>query len=871
MPPGTASPSALRVYIVPHTHWDREWYQPLGRFRQRLVALIDELLDDPPQAGESFLLDGQAIVLDDYLAVRPERRAELSALLREGRLEAGPWYVLADELIPGGEALIRNLLAGRRALQAMRASAPPVLYCPDSFGHPAALPTLANGFGLPTVIAWRGYGGPRWPAGDAAWWAGADGSTALLLHLPPDGYEFGSNLPTDASDAAERWRRIRDVLGGRSRLGVVLVHNGADHHARQSGHREAAAALARAAFPDEASVSALGDFVREAVARADAAELPRVAGELRDSYGYTWTLQGTFATRAAQKRHNAMVERALVRDAEPFAALAHRRGARSQRALASFAWRTLLECHPHDTLCGCSVDQVARAADVRWEDARVQAEGIRTDAVFAAIAHDPARAHARRDEWHPAVIIRNRAPRSRSGVCRIRLETFLADVAVGPSSAGQPRVLPDLLEPPTGLAMPHQVLAVRTGNARIESPRHYPDNDLVVVREVLAWLGAVPAYGLRAFSIAEVRPGDAREAEATLPVPPARVNGSRLTNGLIDLDIAGLMDVECRRDRGDLYTPSVDEAASHAGVLADRTVHDGPLRASRACDWGVEPAGGGLPTYMTAVVSIDAGEPFVRITVRGDHRGENQRIRILVRTGIAGAAVWADAAFGPVRRTPLEVSAADAAREAPPPTAPLHRYVSLFGESAGATVYSDGLAEYEVLGDGTVAITLIRAVGELSRNDLAERPGHAGWPSPTPEAQSQGPFAAELALYLHGPSRDRATIDSIERIADDVLLPLEGDTLRSALHIPAPVAGAALDGEGLAFSAMKESEDGAWTVLRCVNLLDEAVDGSWTCGWPVSEARLARLDETPGAPVPVDGARVSFTAGARAVVTLLVR
>ena len=93
----------LDAHIVSHTHWDREWYHPLERFRQRLVALIDELIDDPPRAGESFLLDGQAIVLEDYLSTRPERGLALAQLLAEGRLEAGPWYVLADELIPDGE------------------------------------------------------------------------------------------------------------------------------------------------------------------------------------------------------------------------------------------------------------------------------------------------------------------------------------------------------------------------------------------------------------------------------------------------------------------------------------------------------------------------------------------------------------------------------------------------------------------------------------------------------------------------------------------------------------------------------------------------------------------------------------------------
>src|SRR4051812_20586978 len=133
----------LDVHIVSHTHWDREWYHPLERFRQKLVALIDELLDDPPRAGASFLLDGQSIILEDYLGVTTERANEFVSLLRQRRLEAGPWYVLADELIPSGEALVRNLLTGRRVLSSRGAGAtwPPVLYCPDSFGHPAVLPS----------------------------------------------------------------------------------------------------------------------------------------------------------------------------------------------------------------------------------------------------------------------------------------------------------------------------------------------------------------------------------------------------------------------------------------------------------------------------------------------------------------------------------------------------------------------------------------------------------------------------------------------------------------------------------------------------------------------------------------------------------
>jgi alpha-mannosidase len=141
---------------------------------------------------------------------------------------------------------------------------------------------------------------------------------------------------------------------------------------------------------------------------------------------------------------------------------------------------------------------------------------------------------------------------------------------------------------------------------------------------------------------------------------------------------------------------------------------------------------------------------------------------------------------------------------------------------------------------------------------------------PTPEAQSLGGFEARFAIFPHG-ARDERTIDLVERAADDVLLPLEGATLRSALAVPPTTHGVELEGQGLALSACKESEDGEWLVLRCVNLTEFAVEGLWRLGFPLAEARLARLDETPLTSLPHVAGTVSFRADPRAVVTVLVR
>ena len=204
------------------------------------------------------------------------------------------------------------------------------------------------------------------------------------------------------------------------------------------------------------------------------------------------------------------------------------------------------------------------------------------------------------------------------------------------------------------------------------------------------------------------------------------------------------------------------------------------------------------------------------------------------------------------------------------PTAPLHRYVSRYVPDAGATVFSDGLAEYEALADGAIAVTLLRAVGALSRHDLPERPGHAGWPADTPLAQSIGPYRAELTLAPHGPDTP-AQRHAVEQLADDALLPLTGHTLRSNLGAPTIAGGLELEGEGLALSAAMPARESGWIVLRCVNRLDSEVRGRWRARRSIAEAKLARLDETPLEPLVMDGDAVAFVAQPHAIVTLLVR
>src|SRR3546814_16562948 len=136
---------ARRVNIVPHTHWDREWYLPFQTFRLRLVELLDTLLPrleaDPSYAH--FLLDGQMAVVDDYLEIRPDAEERLRALATTGRVATGPWYAQPDEVLVSVETLVRNPPLGRSQAPHF-GGAIAVGYLHYSFGHGAQPPKCSR-------------------------------------------------------------------------------------------------------------------------------------------------------------------------------------------------------------------------------------------------------------------------------------------------------------------------------------------------------------------------------------------------------------------------------------------------------------------------------------------------------------------------------------------------------------------------------------------------------------------------------------------------------------------------------------------------------------------------------------------------------
>lgn len=862
-------------HLIPHTHWDREWYLTRAAFAPRLVLALDDLiarLESKPEF-RSFVLDGQTVLLEDYLSVRPEMAARVRALVSDGRLQVGPWYVLADELIPSGESLVRNLLAGTADAERLGRRLD-VLYSPDAFGHPAVGPAIAAEFGIRYAVLWRGLGGEPGQEGDLFRWRAPDGREVVLHHLSPDGYEAGAALPAEGDRLAAAWSRLKAQLVPRARTAHVAVFVGADHHAAHPAIVRLRDLLAVIEPEAEVRVSRLVEYFDQAV--AGAASLPRLDGELTWSYGYTWTLQGVHATRTPLKRLHAEAELSLERMAEPLAALALHYRQHDVRPLLDHAWRTLIRSQFHDSIAGCTSDPVAERVAARLGDARAISGELARSALDVLTGNDPDAARERPAATAPRLVFYNPVARRRSAVVVADLTWFLRDVLVGPPGDRLSRRAPPPSDREVATALegiPHQILSRRRAGERLDSARHYPDHDEVEVVRVALVTPEVGGFGL------------ATRQPAVPPDARVSVSPRRLDNGLLEVLVTRdglvrmtdrrtgtryerLLALESQGDAGDAYSfaPVAGDGPRAGRWRSLATLASGPLVG--AIEARTTLRSGALRARM--ILSLHAGSPLLRCTIELENAIGDHRLRLRVPSGAAGSDAVAGGPFGPVRRSPRREAPRTYRLETPVATSPAHRFVAAAGHDAGLAVLAPGFFEYEHDTAGDLVVTLLRCVGQLSREDLPTRPGHAGWPTATPGAQCLGRDRLQLAVAPVTASEvDLGT--PLAALWEDAFLPPRAVWLRQATELDVPPIDLRLEGEGLVFSSLKPARDARGIVFRCYNATGSEVVGCVEPGTPLAGAARVRADEREPRPLRLGGGGTSvrFTAGPHEIVTLL--
>jgi len=922
------------IFLVPHTHWDREWYEPFQRFRLRLVDLMDDVVTRAQRDPDfRFTLDGQMAVVQDYLEVRPDQRAAIRELVGRGQLAVGPWRVLLDEFLCSGENIVRNLEMGLSAASEL-GTPMAVGYLPDMFGHCAQMPQILGLAGIRHACVWRGV--PHSVDRHAFRWRSPDG-TGLRTEYLAAGYGSAADLfalSGGTADADDRSRLLQDRLTARVRdwapwfgADPYLAMYGTDHAAPLPTLMQQVATLS-SGDATNVQVCTLADYV---LARdPDEAGLPVVDGELR-SHARANILPGVISVRWQLKEAMGRAERMVERYAEPWAALW---SAPWPQAYLDLAWSRLVDSSCHDSVTGCGVDETALQVAARIAEGEHAGQAVRDRAVNVLADKVPS----------GSVLVVNPTPAARTGLVELdvpvdvgwagvdlrlpdgslveaqevgRNQRLLSDEHVDADVLadvfrrvhdrelfGQQITHIDLDAPARTLTFhvaleagpaPFDAVVEQQGAALAASdnPGRWRVRTLDEDRRRVVAMVAVPALGWTAVTAV---PGNDQTSHTMVPRPSGQVDVTGdpiplLDNGFVRISVRpdGALRLESRDgtvldgvgrlvdggDCGDSYNygpPSGDVLVSEPEDMSIRVVERGPVRGvleiGRRYAWPARLGPDGTrsaqvePVLVTTRVELHQGEPFARLHLSWENRSSDHRLRLHVPLGRPSVTSHAEGQFAVVERGMRPESGS--AGEYPIPTYPASGFV----DAGGAAVLLTRTVEYELLENGELAVTLLRAIGLLSRNVHPYRDDPAGPQLATPTAQCLGPAEVSLAVMPHdGSWLDADLVAAAERYRHPVVhRPGSGDVdVR-----PSQVEGLSIQGPGVAMTSLRRR--GEWLEVRLVAespLATTAVVG--TTDAPVTAARRCDLLGHDGDTLPLEDGVLTLPLRPWQIVTVQLR
>jgi mannosylglycerate hydrolase len=823
------------IIVVPHVHWDREWY--FTTEESQLLASKDfrEILDylEAHPDYPSFTMDGQTSILEEYLATRPDDRRRVSDLVEAGRLKVGPFYTQTDEMLACGEAIVRNLLYGTESARELGAVME-IGYVPDSFGQSAQMPLILNQFGIRRSVFWRGQS--QFCGTDASqfWWKSQEGSKVLVNQLPL-GYAVGKYLPEDPEDLHKRLDSFFKLIDEISPTPYAVLPNGHDQMPIQKNIDAVLSGLAEA-FPDRSfRLGSLDDELDLVEAYAAEHPLPVVTGEFLDGKRER-VHRSIYSVRMDNKIAAAEAEDTLVHQMEPLQAMGSKLGLDAPRSLEREPWELLLESQAHDSLGGCCSDKVNRAIGARLESANERAR-LLCEYTERAIVE------ATRVKGNDRLGLFNLLP-----VCAERLVTTSVVSRNGCFK----------LMDSSGAEVGYELLSAEKIPAgivdrQIEAAGNYEP----YVRSTIRFRRMLPSFGYEVLQV--------KECDVLSGTGAAQHPGNDLVTEFyrIHLNQNGTIDIQCRNDSvwyrsllalcvegndGDEYDfsplPGGQRLISTESVSCIPVCRETPtshlVEMSYALsmpasldDWQKATDIESIPLEVKIELDIDKHSPLIDVKATLVCRANDYRIRMQFPAGAEMLNSVADNQFGCIERPAsdpaMEVWKEEGWSERPDGIYPFLDYVTVSNGRKALAVFTKSAREYEVAGTGhdVLEVTLLSGVGKLGKSDLLRRPGRpSGITAETPAAQCHGTHALHLGF---GCGASVSDVSEIASLAEDWLSPVS--TFQRYEHVPInlsrpeaklPASTSLLSQRNgkLVVSAIKRPESGGGIVMRFINPTD---------------------------------------------------
>ena len=839
------------MHIISHTHWDREWYLTFQQFRMRLVDLVDNLLNllERDEEFKYFNFDGQTIVLEDYLEIKPQNEAKLRQYIQQGRILVGPWYQLNDEFLVSGEATIRSLLIGHLIAEDFGAVTK-IGYLPDQFGNISQMPQIFQGFGIDNCIFGRGLQLVDGRKTEFIW-ESPDGSQILTM-LMAFWYNNAQRLPEDTETALEMANRAKNQLAPHVTTPHLLLMNGVDHLEAQDNLSGILKRVSEQLAEDEIIHSTMPKYV-QAVKETHGA-LWKFKGEMREDRGCQ-ILAGTLSSRLYLKQENEKSQTLLEKYAEPASVAAYILGQEYPTEYLRYAWKLLQQNHPHDSICGCSIDQVHAEMMPRF----AQVQQIGEDLTGRALQFIAGKINTTEET---NLVGFNPLNFDRSEVIEATLEFPL-----GPATRGGTHPIIDLskgadvraIEVVTaeGEPAPFQIADSQIVTRQVISPIELPQAQNFRVYKLLIEAENIPACGYQTFGVRQSQttpaPGSLSPEPNILENEHLRVKiepngslrvtdkntGKTFTNCNVFEDVGDVGDeyrhVKPQHDQ--VYTtlnasPSVAKISDGALCSEYRLVYDFNVPEDAVENDRTRSDRLTICRIVTDV-KLRKGSPLVEFTTKIENTARDHRVRALFPSGVQADVSHAEGQFDvltrPVRPPAEWINAS--------PFYPQQGWVDVNDGKVGLTVINQGLPEYELYDDAqrTIALTLLRCVGRLSGG------GDAPAAQKTPGAQCLGTYTFRYAMFPHAGSHDGA---KVWRQAHSHNVPVRA--LQTTTHegeLPAQFGFVRVEPDNLVVSAIKKAERTEAIILRFYNTTDEPVEGVVSFGNEVGAVNLVNLNE----------------------------
>lgn len=782
------------AHIISHTHWDREWYLPYEIHHMMLIKTMDTLLDtfEKDSDFKYYHLDGQTVLLEDYLEVRPDRKELLEKVIKEGRLNIGPWYVLQDEFLTSSEANVRNLQYGHKDAKKYNVKPCKVGYFPDSFGNMGQAPQILKQAGIDAAAFGRGVK----PTGfnnevsaddkfespySEMYWESPDGSKVLGV-LFANWYCNGMEVPVDEKDAKEYWEKQIVNASKFASCDHLLFMNGCDHQPIQTDLSQAIN-LANNLYSDIEFVhSNFEDYIKHLKENMPK-DLQVIKGELRSQQTDGWyTLVNTASARIYLKQWNNLCQTLFEKVAEPIATMASHFGYKYPHHLFEYGWKSLMKNHPHDSICGCSVDEVHKEMVARFDKAKDVAKFIINESLEYIKENINTEAFSKLDDKVYPFMVVNTSGYNRKAVTEIEM-----DICRKYFREGHPNLIAKEMRK---VELPKFKVVDINGNKidasivdmGIRFGYDLPDDKFrqpYYARYVKVELQTkdIKAFGWETYALVEEKENNIEDKHIIVDKNILENENLRVEvkeNGSVEIldkntnkTFKDLCIYENSGDIGNEYiymkpvgeTPittkdikadiKVKEDLPYKGVIEIthklnipksandllqeeiEEVLEFKYRKSQRVDETVE-------LEIKTILTLEKNDKGLKIKSSFNNVANDHRMRMLFATDIESDVHYADSIFELAKRD----NKVDKAWENPSNCQHQQAFVNVHNQDYGITVANKGLNEYELLNDGrnTIAVTLLRCVRELGDWGVFE----------TPDAQCVGQHEAELKIIPHG-------------------------------------------------------------------------------------------------------------------------